>query len=173
MKKYYIILLLLSIAILMSVIGVTMAPIGPMYKKAILLVLTMFAFIVHGMACGVKKALIAIAIAILSAIGVFLYHGHTTTQGVIEDPIRNTSAQVQTVINKKYDLTVDFIDVGQGDSALLRSGNETMLIDTGTPESGTAIRLFLKKQGVSVLDYLVLTHPDADHILRSYKKKNG
>lgn len=39
-----------------------------------------------------------------------------------------------------------------------------MLIDTGTPESGTAIRLFLKMHGVEKLDYLVLTHPDADHI---------
>ena len=65
---------------------------------------------------------------------------------MIQDPIRNASTQVQTVINEKYDLTVNFIDVGQGDSLLLRSGNETMLIDTGTPESGTAIRLFLKKQ---------------------------
>ena len=166
MNKHYIILLLVSVAILISVIGVTIAPIGPIYKKAILLALAIFAFIINSSASGVKKALIAIAIAILSAIGVFLYHGHTTTQGVIQDPIRNVSTHMQTVINEKYDLTVDFIDIGQGDSALLRSGNETMLIDTGTPESGTAIRLFLKNRGVEKLDYLVLTHPGADHILR-------
>ena len=85
---------------------------------------------------------------------------------MIQDPIRNTSAQVQTVIDEKYDLTADFIDIGQGNSLRLRSGNETMLIDTGTPESGTAIRLFLKNRGVETLDYLVLTHPGADHILR-------
>ena len=94
MKKHYIILLLLSVLILMSVIGVTIAPIGPIYKKTILLVLAMFAFIVHSSASGVKKALIAIAIAILSVISAFLYHRHTTTQGVIEDPIRNASTQV-------------------------------------------------------------------------------
>ena len=75
MKKHYIILLLVSIAILISVIGVTIAPIGPIYKKAILLALAIFAFIINSSASGVKKALIAIAIAILSAIGVFLYHG--------------------------------------------------------------------------------------------------
>lgn len=62
------------------------------------------------------------------------------------------------------DLTVDFIDIGQGDAELLRSQGHAMLIDTGTPDSGTAVRLFLKKQGVGKLDYLVLTHPDADHI---------
>ena len=62
------------------------------------------------------------------------------------------------------ELTVDFIDVGQGDASLLRSGGQAMIIDTGTPESGTAIRLFLNKQGIEKLDYLVLTHPDADHI---------
>ena len=44
------------------------------------------------------------------------------------------------------------------------AGGKKGLIDTGTPDSGTAVRLFLKKQGVGKLDYLVLTHPDADHI---------
>ena len=68
------------------------------------------------------------------------------------------------IVSEAAELTVDYIDVGQGDAELLRSEGHAMLIDTGTPESGTAIRLFLKKQGVDKLDYLVLTHPDADHI---------
>jgi len=34
--------------------------------------------------------------------------------------------------DEKADLVVDFIDVGQGDAELLRSGGEAMLIDTGT-----------------------------------------
>lgn len=39
-----------------------------------------------------------------------------------------------------------------------------MLIDTGDSDQGTKIQLYLTKQGVENLDYLVLTHPDADHI---------
>ena len=59
---------------------------------------------------------------------------------------------------------IHYIDVGQGDSALIRSGGHTMLIDCGQNDQGTALQLYLTKQGVERLDYLVLTHPDADHI---------
>ncbi len=87
-----------------------------------------------------------------------------TVENTIAQKDFNTSGTNETVKHQKPELTVDYIDVGQGDAELLRSSGETMLIDTGTPESGTAIRLFLKKHGVEKLDYLVLTHPDADHI---------
>lgn len=39
-----------------------------------------------------------------------------------------------------------------------------MLIDAGGNDKGTALQLYLKKQQVESLDYLVLTHADADHI---------
>ncbi len=59
---------------------------------------------------------------------------------------------------------VHFIDVGQGDATLITCGGHAMLIDAGENDKGTAVQLYLKKQGVDRLDYLVLTHPDADHI---------
>lgn len=61
-------------------------------------------------------------------------------------------------------MEVHFIDVGQGDSTLIVCGGEAMLIDAGVPEKGTAVQLYLKKHNVSRLKYLVLTHPDSDHI---------
>ncbi len=61
-------------------------------------------------------------------------------------------------------LEIHYIDVGQGSATLLKSGSHAMLIDTGDSDQGTKIQLYLKKQGVENLDYLVLTHPDADHI---------
>lgn len=61
-------------------------------------------------------------------------------------------------------LEVHYIDVGQGSATLLMSGSHAMLIDTGDSDQGTKIQLYLTKQGVKNLDYLVLTHPDADHI---------
>lgn len=61
-------------------------------------------------------------------------------------------------------MEVHFIDVGQGDSTLIKCGDKSMLIDAGDDSKGTAIQNYLKKQGVEKLDYLVLTHPDADHI---------
>ncbi|MCH5249502.1 MAG: MBL fold metallo-hydrolase [Lachnospiraceae bacterium] len=61
-------------------------------------------------------------------------------------------------------MDVHFIDVGQGDSTLIICGKHAMLIDAGDDSKGTAIQNYLKKQGVDKLDYLILTHPDADHI---------
>lgn len=61
-------------------------------------------------------------------------------------------------------LEVHFLDIGQGDATLLKCGEYAMLIDTGEVGKGTAIQYYLMKQGITQLDYLVLTHPDSDHI---------
>jgi len=61
-------------------------------------------------------------------------------------------------------LKVHFLDVGQGDSALIMTGSNAMLIDAGDRGYGSGIVSYLKKQGVKKLDYLILTHPHADHI---------
>ena len=61
-------------------------------------------------------------------------------------------------------LEVHFLDVGQGDSTLIISDSHAMLIDCGESAKGTWIQNYLKKQGIEKLDYLILTHPDSDHI---------
>ena len=62
-------------------------------------------------------------------------------------------------------LKMHFIDVGQGDSELLQLPNgSTMLIDAGTADEGPVVVSYLKSQNVKTIDYLVATHPDADHI---------
>jgi competence protein ComEC len=61
--------------------------------------------------------------------------------------------------------TVTFLDVGQGDAALVQvAEGATMLVDTGPPGMGGRIVSRLAALGVGELDYLVLTHADADHI---------
>ena len=57
---------------------------------------------------------------------------------------------------------VVFIDVGQGDAALITLDGERMLIDGG--RSGSTIVARLRALGVSKLDAVVATHPDADHV---------
>ena len=61
-------------------------------------------------------------------------------------------------------MEVHFIDAGQGDATLIKCGGQNLLIDTSISDKGTAIQNYLTKQGVEKLDYLVLTHPDSDHI---------
>lgn len=61
-------------------------------------------------------------------------------------------------------MEVHFIDVGQGDSTLIINGEHAMLIDAGDNNKGTTVQLYLQKADVEKLDYLILTHTDADHI---------
>lgn len=61
------------------------------------------------------------------------------------------------------DLTVHFIDVGQGDCELIKSGSKTVLIDSGEKEYYSQVIRYLKNQGVTRLDYVVVTHPHSDH----------
>lgn len=57
-------------------------------------------------------------------------------------------------------LSVTFLDVGQGDAALLRADGHTVVIDTGhNGETAGA----LARAGVKRIDLLVLSHPHADH----------
>lgn len=61
-------------------------------------------------------------------------------------------------------MEVHFLDVGQGDATLITCDGHAMLIDAGDDTKGTSIQNYLKKQKVKSLDYLILTHPDTDHI---------
>ena len=79
-------------------------------------------------------------------------------------------------------LHIDFLDVGQGDSALVTfPDGETLLIDGGgqirfreedsdnfepdAPRIGeTVVSQFLWEKGYSKIDYILATHADADHI---------
>lgn len=62
-------------------------------------------------------------------------------------------------------LEVHMIDVGQADSIYVKLPNEEhLLIDAGENADGDLVVNYLKDQGVTTLDYVIGTHPDADHI---------
>jgi len=62
---------------------------------------------------------------------------------------------------RKPDLSVEVLDVGQGDAILIRSPEgKTALIDAGP---GKHIAALLKQKRVTTIDLLVLTHHHADH----------
>jgi competence protein ComEC len=59
-------------------------------------------------------------------------------------------------------LRITFLDVGQGDGALIQVPGGAVLIDEGPPEADVASQL--TRLGVRSLSLLVLTHPQRDHI---------
>lgn len=61
-------------------------------------------------------------------------------------------------------LSVHFIDVGQGDSIFIYCDGEEMLIDGGPVDSDGKSQRYLSSLGVKTLKYMIATHPDEDHI---------
>ena len=75
-------------------------------------------------------------------------------------------------INKFYNLGINvyYLDIGQGDSSVIRFKNKTIIIDTGGViydnskyVSNTYIP-FLYSVGSKKIDYLIITHGDYDHM---------
>ncbi len=96
-----------------------------------------------------------------------LQNGRGRTSGALrqtevkESKTANVEGSTKDVI---LEMEVHFIDVGQADATLIKCGDQAMLIDTAESSKGTTLQKYLTKQGITKLDYLVLTHPDADHI---------
>ena len=59
-------------------------------------------------------------------------------------------------------LRIAFLDVGQGDGALIQVPGGAVLVDEGPPEAKMASQL--RHLGVTSLSLLVLTHPQRDHV---------
>lgn len=67
---------------------------------------------------------------------------------------------------------------GDADSILLQQGQANVLIDTGEKQDSDKIINYLKEKNVNTIEYLILTHPDKDHIgsasdvIKNFKVKN-
>lgn len=62
-------------------------------------------------------------------------------------------------------LSVNYIDVGQGDATLIRFPyhQNITLIDTGKPSHYTQLKRELYRLGIKKVDQLIITHDDMDH----------
>lgn len=61
------------------------------------------------------------------------------------------------------EISVSFVDVGQGDCELIMTGNCNILIDSGDVMSVNKTMGFLRSSGVKRLDIVIVTHPHDDH----------
>ena len=77
-----------------------------------------------------------------------------------------TAATVTTVAQTSTaaGALIVYVDVGQGDSEIVKSGSWTGLIDGGPSGSAYAVESALGRLGVKRLDAVVATHMHADHI---------
>ena len=78
----------------------------------------------------------------------------------------NTTLQPIDIITQYNNkIIVHYLDVGQADCIFIElPNNETMLIDAGESKSKNFILSYIKELGYTDIDYVVATHPHADHI---------
>jgi len=62
------------------------------------------------------------------------------------------------------EIRVHYIDVGQGDAILIQSAQNAVLIDGGDTKAHQALIDYLRSAEVKDIDYVIATHPHADHI---------
>ena len=122
---------------------------------------------------------------VLAALTVALYFSAALTQplptvvlpadspqqgsGAPSQPDSGTSSQPNTgapstTTQTSANVTIKFIDVGQGEAILIALPEKTVLIDAGPTGSAPKIAQVLQELGRNKIDCLVATHPDEDHI---------
>lgn len=114
---------------------------------------------------------------VLAALSVVLYFSAALTQPLptvvspadspqqgSAAPSQSDSAAPSTTAQTSTNVTIKFIDVGQGEAILIALPEKTMLIDAGPTGSAPKIAQVLQELGRNKIDYLVATHPDEDHI---------
>ena len=121
------------------------------------------------------KKRIAGVLAIISLI-IFIFVINNYTQArwdKLLNNIENTPSPTASVMENiplatnsiMENVTVHFIDVGQGDCIFIQlPNNETALIDAGSIDDGKTIVDYINSCGYNYINYLIATHPHADHI---------
>ena len=75
-------------------------------------------------------------------------------------------------------ITVTFLDIGQGDAIIINSDNKYVLIDSGSYKNNEKIIKYLNDYEIKKFEYVIATHPDEDHIgnmssiIKSYEINN-
>ena len=103
--------------------------------------------------------------------------GRLLFNGVLGEQEEHTEEFIQFLHNIEFpedlltssplikDLYVHFLDVGQADSIFIQLPNgENMLIDGGEASNANSILRYLRSHDVTTINYLIASHPHADHI---------
>jgi competence protein ComEC len=101
------------------------------------------------------KGVAAAVIVLIAVITALLLHKDAFFGGLTDKPSAPTDGEL---------VQFHFIDVGQGDAALIRTPKGDILIDAGTNSSEDQLKAYLDQLGVTELEYAVFTHPHEDHI---------
>lgn len=100
----------------------------------------------------VKNFIITVLVIVLAILGFFFGKDALSRPGPTVEPVSGNEVQFH------------FIDVGQGDAALIRTADGDILIDASTGDAEDELKAYLDSLGVKDIEYAVFTHPHEDHI---------
>ncbi|MEG0663523.1 MAG: MBL fold metallo-hydrolase, partial [Clostridia bacterium] len=114
-----------------------------------------------------KKSIIKRSIGIIISLTVILsvlYFSKDIIQNAFKssENIQETSSQIANDSSNLFE--VHMINIGIGDSILIKSNDKAMLIDGGENDVGDKVLSYIKSQNVKKLDYIVASHPHSDHM---------
>lgn len=112
-----------------------------------------------------KPAFIAVIVLILAfLLFFFLNDRFLKIDGIPTwDDLYQSAGLSSSVTAVEGDVTIHFIDVGQGDCELIKTQNKTVLIDCGEKEYYSDVISYIKSQNIEYIDYVIVTHPHSDH----------
>lgn len=97
--------------------------------------------------------------------GIFLFPKEWNAPG--KNSVFIAVAVVFLVVQPVHGFQIWFLDVGQGDGVFLRTQDEAILSDCGSSQDKkigkNVLEPFLKSQGIRTLDWILVSHADADH----------
>lgn len=82
-------------------------------------------------------------------------------RGTLEASLTDSEDRTQPVSGE---MTVHFLDVGQGSAVLFQINNQVMVFDGGSREASSYVVAYLKKLAIDQVDVMISSHYDADHL---------
>ncbi len=114
----------------------------------------------------IRKSPIIITILLILAIaaGALFFHGEEWFGISYPSGDDNKKTEVDAPEPQDGEVLFHMIDVGQGDAILVTSKSGNMLIDTSENGEKDKLLAYLDALEINSFEYVVFTHPDADHI---------
>lgn len=85
----------------------------------------------------------------------------TRIRYIIISSAAGASMFIASLLLSDAGLAVTYLDVGQGDSAVIEASGKTIVIDTG--RTGREVKSHIRYLGKRSIDALIITHSDSDH----------
>lgn len=110
------------------------------------------------------KKFLKLIVVVMMAVSLIMAVGcsNAANKSKSADPSKTVATKINTPV------TIKMLNIGQGDSILIKTAEQVILIDTGDVDMRDKLVELLKKENVNVIDKLIITHPHADHLGGAY-----